>query len=95
MKWHRILNLIAITIKMLILNSYEPFEKEWTKLSSINALQSSSNNNLIALKSTNSEYFLPKALRIIFILISLVSALTLILNFEETWNGIKLLLKVG
>ena len=77
------------------IKSYEPFEKEWTKLNSINALQASSSNNLIALKSTNSEYFLPKALRVIFILVASISVLTLILNFEDTWNGIKLLLKIG
>lgn len=81
--------------KDIDIKSYEPFDKEWTKLSKINALQSVSSNNIIALKSTNSEYFLPKALRIIFILVAFISLLTLILNFEDTWNGMKLLLKIG
>lgn len=74
--------------------SYEPFDKEWKILSEINALQEKTKHNIIALKSTNTEFFIPKAFRIIFFIILLVSILTILLNLGETWIGIKLLLKL-
>jgi len=73
--------------------SYEPFDKEWKKLIEIDALQAKPKNNIIALKSTNAEYFIPKAFRILFLIIFIISILTILLNLGDTWNGIKLLLK--
>lgn len=77
------------------LKSYEPFKEEWSKLKAIKALQQNSNNNIIALKSTNMEFFIPKALRIVFCLIVAGAILTVLFNLPETWVSIKLLLKVN
>ncbi len=74
--------------------SYEPFDKEWKNLTEIKAIQTKSRNNIIALKSTNAEYFIPKAFRVIFLIILFGSLLTIIFNIEATWDGIMLLLKI-
>ena len=73
--------------------SYEPFDKEWKRLKEIEALQSKANNNIIALKSTKAEYYIPKAFRVLFLIILIVSLITIALNIEDAWNGIKLLIK--
>ncbi len=75
--------------------SYEPFDKEWKILSKINALQEKAKNNIIALKSTNTEFFIPKAFRIIFSIMLIISILTIALNLGDTWEGLKLLIKLN
>lgn len=75
--------------------SYEPFDKEWKKLEEIKALQDKTKNNIIALKSTNTEFFIPKGFRVIFAIIFFISLLTILLNLGDTWDGIKLLLKLN
>lgn len=54
--------------------SYCPFEKEWTKLAELNALEEVGKANIVALKSSNIEYFIPKAFGVLFagILIALL-----------------------
>jgi len=74
------------------LKSYKPFAKEWEKLSKINALQEVHKGNLIALKSSNTEFFIPIAFRIIFMIIMLASLATIIINPNQTWQGIQFLL---
>src|SRR6266478_8052234 len=44
-----------------VLVSYRPFEKEWTRLSETNSLEELGKSNIVALKSSNMEYFIPKA----------------------------------
>jgi len=51
--------------------SYCPFEKEWAQLNELNALQEVGRSNLIALKSSNIEYFIPKAFAALFLAILL------------------------
>lgn len=46
--------------------SYCPFEKEWTKLNELNALDEVGKSNIVALKSSNIEYFIPKAFGVLF-----------------------------
>ena len=46
--------------------SYCPFEKEWTKLSELKALQEVGKSNIVALKSSNIEYYIPKAFAVLF-----------------------------
>lgn len=46
--------------------SYCPFEKEWNKLSELNALDEVGKANIVALKSSNIEYFIPKAFGVLF-----------------------------
>ena len=49
---------------------FEPFcplEKEWKKLTELNATEEMSSVRIVALKSSNSEYFIPRAFQIIFV----------------------------
>jgi len=64
--------------------SFCPFEKEWKKLSELNALDEIGKSNIIALKSSNIEYFIPKAFAALFsgiVLLLLIAALT---NWQPT-----------
>jgi len=54
------------------ITSFCSFEKEWKKLEEMRALQVAGKTNIIALKSTNIEYFIPKAFITIFAAIILV-----------------------
>lgn len=74
------------------LKSYKPFSKEWEKLTRINALQEVHRGNLIALKSSNTEFFIPMAFRIIFIVIMFASITTIIINPNEAWQGLQYLM---
>jgi len=74
------------------LKSFKPFAKEWEKLIKINALQENSKSNLIALKSSNTEFFIPIAFRLIFIVAMISSLITIIINPNQTWQGIQYLL---
>ena len=51
--------------------SFCPFDKEWKKLSELHALQEVGRSNLVALKSSNIEYFIPKAFGALFLVILL------------------------
>ena len=73
--------------------SYSPYQKEWEKLEELKALQTK--NNIVTLKSTNVEYFLPKALRVIYVIIFLVSLLIIALNPIDTWESIKTFIHIN
>lgn len=77
------------------IDSFEPFSKEWEELKQLSALQEQKRFKMIALKSSNLEYFIPKAFRIIFLTLSVLSLLAVILNFGDFTDSIKgiLLLK--
>ena len=49
--------------------SFCPFDKEWKKLTELHALQEVGRSNLVALKSSNIEYFIPKAFAALFVAI--------------------------
>jgi hypothetical protein len=51
--------------------SFCPFDKEWAKLNELHALQEVGRSNLIALKSSNIEYFIPKAFAALFLAVLL------------------------
>jgi hypothetical protein len=57
------------------ITSFCPFDKEWKKLNELSALQEVGRSNLIALKSSKIEYFIPKAFAALFvaILIALIA----------------------
>ncbi|EXI76999.1 MAG: hypothetical protein AW10_04101 [Candidatus Accumulibacter appositus] len=57
--------------------SFCPFEKEWKKLMELHALQEIGRSNIVALKSSNIEYFIPKAFGALFLTI-LVVLMTLV-----------------
>lgn len=74
------------------LKSYKPFVREWEKLSKKDALQEANKSSFIALKSSNTEFFIPKAFRIVFIITVLTSLTTIIINPQATWEGMQSLL---
>jgi hypothetical protein len=52
--------------------SFCPFDKEWKRLSELQALQDVGRSNIVALKSSNVEYFIPKAFGLLFVSILVV-----------------------
>jgi len=64
--------------------SFRPFEKEWTKLSETNSLEEMGKSNIVALKSSNIEYFIPKAFAALFCAILLVLALIVAFNWPPS-----------
>ena len=64
--------------------SYCPFEKEWAKLTELNALDEVGRANIIALKSSNIEYFIPKAFGLLFAGILVVLIVVVIANWPPT-----------
>lgn len=64
--------------------SFCPFEKEWTRLTDQNALQEVGRTNLIALKSSNIEYFIPKAFIALFVAIIIAVGAVLFCNWPLT-----------
>lgn len=71
------------------IDSYEPFTKEWEELKSLSAIQEEKRFKIIALKSSNLEYFIPNAFRAIFLAITLLSIIVIILNLGEFIESIK------
>ena len=49
-----------------LIESYCPFEKEWKKLQEIDALGEVGKSQIVVLKSSNIEYFIPKAFQTLF-----------------------------
>ena len=76
------------------IDSFEPFKKEWEELKVLSALQEKKKFRIIALKSSNLEYFIPKAFRVIFITMSLFSFLSVALNFGEFVESIRRILLI-
>ncbi|MCY9826718.1 RipA family octameric membrane protein [Vibrio chagasii] len=66
--------------------SYRPFEKEWDELIKAKVAQEVKNINIIALKSSNIEYLIPKAFRVLFVLIIFVVPLEGWRNYEAISN---------
>lgn len=60
--------------------SFCPFDKEWAKLKELSALQEVGRSNLIALKSSNIEYFIPKAFAALFFAV-LVALVAVVFNY--------------
>lgn len=62
--------------------SFSPFEKEWDALrKKSQALEEISSTNILALKSSNIEYLIPRAFRFLFGLIILVAIVVSLLNW--------------
>jgi hypothetical protein len=71
--------------------SYCPFDKEWKRLAELDALSEVGKSNIIALKSSNVEYFIPKAFAALFA--SIILALILVTIFN--WPPRKLVQSTG
>lgn len=68
------------------ITSFCSFEKEWKRLEEMKALQEAGRTNFIALKSTNIEYFIPKAFIVLFVSIILAVAIFILPNRTEYMN---------
>lgn len=64
--------------------SFCPFEKEWNRLRSLDALDEVGRTNIIALKSSNVEYFIPRAFAALFIGILATLIVILAMNWPPT-----------
>jgi hypothetical protein len=74
--------------------SFEPFTKEWEKLKESEALQEVSSINIIALKSSNIEYLIPKAFRVLFFIIILLATVGAIANRQVFFDSLSLRVKL-
>lgn len=63
--------------------SYQPFKKEWDSLKKAKIAEDIISINIIALKSSNIEYLIPKAFRVLFLLIILVVPFETWYNFDK------------
>lgn len=71
--------------------SFCPFEKEWQVLQDVKAAVAISQHKIVALKSSNIEYFIPKAFRIVFLTIFLGGVLAIAFNwpiFISSWRAL-------
>lgn len=68
---------------------FEPFTKEWEILKKLSALQQNTKYNIKALKSSNLEYFIPSAFRIIFLILTFLSLTTVVLKAPDFFNALK------
>lgn len=76
------------------IDSYEPFIKEWEELKTLSAIQEEKRFKIVALKSSNLEYFIPNAFRLIFIAMTILSLIAVILNFGEFIESVKEILLI-
>jgi hypothetical protein len=70
--------------------SSNPFKREWEALQTMNALREVGSRNLIALKSSNIEFYLPKALRVLYVLSLVVSVAPILRhtdNYAASWRN--------
>jgi hypothetical protein len=56
----------------LTLVSCNPFEKEWNKLKQLNAVKQWWLYNIVALRSSDLEFFVPNAFRLIFLIVLII-----------------------
>ena len=64
--------------------SYCPFEREWARLTELNAVDEVRKANIIALKSSNIEYFIPKAFTVLFAGIFIALTIVIASNWPPT-----------
>jgi hypothetical protein len=67
-----------------IVESYTPFDREWKKLNELNALSDIGRSNIVALKSSNIEYFIPKAFAVLFVAILVAIVVVVTLNWPPS-----------
>jgi len=76
------------------ITSFCPFEKEWKTLEEVKAAVEIGQRKIVALKSSNIEYFIPQAFRVLFFLISIAVLLAVIFNWSSFINSWKTILHV-
>ena len=76
------------------LTSFRPFEKEWRTLEETKAAVEIGHRKIVALKSSSIEYYIPKAFRILFCLVSVAALLAVAFNWSSFVNSWKAILQV-
>lgn len=76
------------------ITSFTPFEKEWHELEEAKAAVEIGERRIVALKSSNIEYFIPKAFRLVFFLLSLTVVTAIVFNWNAFLGSWKAILKV-
>jgi hypothetical protein len=61
--------------------SFCPFDREWKKLNELNALDEVGRSNIVALRSSNIEYFIPKAFAALFVAILVALAIVVTVHW--------------
>lgn len=69
--------------------SFCPFDKEWERLKNLKAVRAVDNSSLIALNSSNIEYFIPKAFIFLYFSILLSLAVAVICGWTPIPEGPK------
>lgn len=62
--------------------SYAPFDKEWKSLQNSKAIVEISRSKIVALKSSNMEYLIPRAFRILFISVIILIFVFILFNWK-------------
>jgi hypothetical protein len=75
--------------------SFCPFEKEWKSLQRSKAAQEVFQNKIIALKSSNIEYFIPKAFMALFSMSIVIILLAIVFNWLLFLNSWTMLFKTS
>lgn len=73
--------------------SFCPFEKEWKTLEEVKAAVEIGHRKIVALKSSSIEYFIPKAFRVLFLLIGVAALLAVAFNWGAFINSFKAILR--
>lgn len=63
--------------------SCQPFKKEWEELKVRQGVVATGRWKILTLKSSNLEYFVPRAFRLVFVFLALISVLAICLKFEK------------
>jgi hypothetical protein len=63
--------------------SYEPFEREWVELERIRALGRVRDSKILALRSSNIEFLIPKTFRVLFGLVLLLTTVISLVNRDS------------
>lgn len=64
--------------------SFCPFDKEWKKLDELHGLQEVGRSKIVALKSSNIEYFIPKAFAALFLAILVLLVMLVATNWPPS-----------
>lgn len=75
------------------ISSFCPFEKEWHALENLKAAVEIRHRRIVAMKSSNIEYFIPSAFRVLFSSIGLAVLIAVIFNFGLFVNSWKTILR--
>ena len=75
------------------MRSFCPFEKEWEALKEVKAAVEIGQRKIIALKSSNIEYYIPQAFRLLFFFVGIAALFSIVVNWASFVNSWKAVLR--